>query len=157
MSELRHIAAQLTAAIAADSRAMTFMGYLITVIVVVVGAGLALLDSDKHFLSSVALLLALGLATSAYFAFQAAKPIDFEFVGYRASNYVDDILNGVSDHDAHAELASHLDQAIKDNEKAMEAAASSLERAVQVAYAIVGLCFCLVLGFWIAKIIPATW
>lgn len=67
------LSAQLTTAIAADTRAMTFLGFISAVAVATVGAGLATYTVNQQ-LGTLALFVGLGFIASAFFAFQAARP-----------------------------------------------------------------------------------
>ena len=73
------------------------------------------------------------MAASGFFAFNAAKPIDFEFTGNYPSQWEGDIENGVTMHDALAEQAAHYDEMLLKNKTAIEANASQLEIAASVA------------------------
>lgn len=127
------LSAQLTTAIAADTRAMTFLGFISAVAVATVGAGLATYTVNQQ-LGTLALFVGLGFIASAFFAFQAARPIDFDLIGNDPASWKKDILNGVSLHDAKAEQVAFYDEMLKSNRKAMDESAYNLRRAADVVF-----------------------
>ncbi|KAA3499134.1 hypothetical protein DXM26_22825 [Agrobacterium tumefaciens] len=124
--------AQLTTAIAADARAMTFLGFISAVAVATTGAGLAVYG-EKPTLGVLALLTAIGFIVAAFFAFEAARPIDFELIGNDPASWKKDIQQRVSVHQAKAEQLAFYDEMIKANRKAMADSAYQLQMAVRVA------------------------
>lgn len=124
--------AQLTTAIAADARAMTFLGFISAVAVAATGAGLAVFV-DKPNLAILALFTAVGFIIAAFFAFEAARPIEFNFIGNDPASWKKDVENGVSVHQAKAEQVAFYDEMIKANRKAMSDGGDQLQKAVRVA------------------------
>lgn len=125
------LGAQLTTAIAADTRAMTFLGFISAVAVATIGAGLATY-SDKPNLGTLAMFVGIGFIVSAFFAFEAARPIDFDLIGNDPASWKKDIRDCVSLHDAKAEQVAFYDEMLKSNRKAMEESAHNLKRAADV-------------------------
>lgn len=124
--------AQLTTALAADSRAMNFLGFTAALAVASIGASLAILASDE-VLAAIGLIFGAGFVVAAWFAYEAAKPIDFEMIGNYPSEWVSDIVGSVSLHDASAELAAHYDEMLKNNSAAMVASGSKLTLSAKIA------------------------
>src|SRR3546814_4971368 len=76
------IQAQLTCAIAADQRALTFAGFLITAATAAFGGGVALAMTDHRIaITALAVLYAGGLSYAAYLASESARPNLFCFPG----------------------------------------------------------------------------
>jgi hypothetical protein len=136
------LSAQLIAAIAADQRAMTFLGFLGAITVFLLGAAIAALtaQSPSTSIAAVAALGAVGFVGASCLAYQAWKPIDFEFVGNDPSSWLGDIAGGVKLAAAKAEQCAFYDAMLKDNRKAMERSGRWLTRSVWTAAATVGIC-----------------
>lgn len=126
------ISAQLTTAIAADARAMTFLGFISAVAVATTGAGLAVYG-EKPTIGILALFTAIGFIIAAFFAFEAARPIDFELIGNDPASWKKDVENSVSVHHAKAEQVAFYDEMIKANRRAMADGAYQLQMAVRIA------------------------
>ncbi|KQW27044.1 hypothetical protein ASE36_18930 [Rhizobium sp. Root274] len=73
-----------------------------------------------------------GFIVSAIFAFEAARPVDFEFVGNDPSSWKSDVASGKDLSHALAEQIAFYDEMIKANRKAMAASAEDLQRASNV-------------------------
>src|SRR5690606_28598473 len=106
------LSAQLEVAIAADQRAMTFLGFLLTLIVFLLGAALAAFTAQVPSFSIAvsAIISAAGFLVAAYFAYEASKPIEFEFVGNDPSGWVSDVEDGTTLLTAKAEQCAHYDE-----------------------------------------------
>jgi hypothetical protein len=124
--------AQLTTAIAADMRAMTFLGFVSAVAVATVGAGLAAYSNTPN-LGVLSLFTGFGFVLAAFFAFEAARPIEFEMIGNDPGSWKRDILSGVKLHDALAEQISFYDDMLKKNRAAMEESGRQLQKAANIA------------------------
>lgn len=130
--------AQLSSALAADLRAITFLGFLAAVTVATFGAGMAALD--KSFpLSVIAIFTGSGFGLACFYAFEAARPVDFQFVGNDPSSWRRDIEASIGLQDALAEQVAYYDEMLKDNRKAMAESAVQLERAASVARITMGI------------------
>lgn len=126
--------AQLTTAIASDTRAMTFLGFLSAIVVAVIGSGLAVFATQPA-LAGVALLVGVGFSASAGFAFLAARPIDFEMVGNEPESWAFDIDQAKSLHESMAEQVAHYDTMIKSNRAAMAISSKHMARSANIAAA----------------------
>lgn len=130
--------AQLSSALAADMRAITFLGFLAAVTVATFGAGMAAMD--KSFpIAVIAIFTGSGFGISCFYAFEAARPVDFQFVGNVPSSWRRDIEASIALDDALAEQIAHYDEMLKDNRKAMEESASHLERSANIARITMGI------------------
>jgi hypothetical protein len=125
------INAQLTTAIAADMRAMTFLGFISAIAVASVGTGLATY-ADKPNLAMIALFIGSGFTFAAYYAFEAARPIDFNLVGNDPASWKTDIASGLPLHHAKSEQVAFYDEMLKSNRKAMVESAYHLQGAAKV-------------------------
>ncbi|MDK4730349.1 hypothetical protein [Rhizobium phaseoli] len=125
------LAAQLTTAIAADARAMTFLGFVATLAVASLGASLAVVASNG-WLACIGIVVGGAFTAAGMFAFEAAKPIDFQAPGNDPSLWEADILASISAHNAIAEQTAHYDEMLKENRAAMEASARSLTVAAEI-------------------------
>jgi hypothetical protein len=128
--------AQLTSALAADSRAMNFLGFVSAIAVASIGASLAAIESNIA-LAAIGLLVGVGMMIAAFSAFSAAKPIDFQMVGNYPSEWVGDITDGATLHDALAAQVAFYDEMLKANAAAMAGNAASLASAAASAKATV--------------------
>lgn len=136
------LGAQLSAAIAADQRAMTFLGFLLTLVAFLVGASIAAATANTPA-PSIAILAAFGAAgfmVAGLFAYGATRPIDFEFVGNDPESWLTDVKEKTSLHDALAEQSAHYDGMLKANRAAMAASSKALRTASIVAGLTVAVC-----------------
>jgi hypothetical protein len=122
------LAAQLTSALAADGRAMNFLGFVAAIAVATIGASLAIIGSNVS-LALIGLFVGLGMTVAAFSAFNAAKPIDFQMVGNYPSEWCDDVLAGATLKDSLAAQAAFYDEMLKANALAMATNADGLARA----------------------------
>lgn len=130
--------AQLSSALAADMRAITFLGFLAAVTVATFGAGMAAID--KSFpLSVIAIFTGSGFGISCFYAFEAARPVDFHFVGNDPSSWRRDIEASIEINDAIAEQVAYYDDMLKENRRAMAESAAQLQRAANVARITMGI------------------
>jgi len=134
--------AQLTAAIAADQRAMTFLGFLLALVTFLVGAAIAAATAStpSPFVAYLSTAGAVGLMVAAFFAFVATRPIDFEFVGNDPESWLGDVTQGSLLHDALAEQCAHYDDMLKSNRRAMSESSKSLWRSSVAAGITVAIC-----------------
>ncbi|ARP67144.1 MULTISPECIES: hypothetical protein [Mesorhizobium] len=127
--------AQLTMALAADLRAMTLLGFMVAVVAVVVAGTLAIYKSEHVdiFFGAVGLFATFGMSVSSFYAFEAAKPIDFDAVGNYPSGWASDAESGKPLHIALAEVCAHYDEMLKSNKAAMKSSSEHLLWSSQVA------------------------
>lgn len=104
-----HLNAQLTTALAADQRAMSFASVVAAGAVVVASGAIAVLESETqlHHVSWVGFLVTAGLLTSMYLAISSARPSRFWFTGSSPSDWINDIQQGKPLHQSLAEQADH--------------------------------------------------
>lgn len=136
------LGAQLSTAIASDQRAMTFLGFLLTLVAFLIGASLAAITAatPSPTIANIASTGAGGLGLSGVLAYLASRPIDFRFVGNDPENWTSDIDGGISLHDAIAEQTAFYDKMLKDNRKAMKRGSELLKFASYVAGATILIC-----------------
>jgi hypothetical protein len=113
--------AQLTAAIAADQRAMTFAGLLLAAAAAMIGTGLGASPDAK--LTVPVFVTGLGLFVSATLAIVAARPVDWDFVGNTPSAWIGSIADKQTLHDALSDMATFYAEMIDNNETAIADAA----------------------------------
>jgi hypothetical protein len=116
--------AQLTAAVAADQRAMTFAGLLLAAAAAMIGAVLG--ASPNATITVPIFATALGLFASAIFAVAAARPVYWDFVGNTPTSWVRSIADGQSLQGALADMADFYAEMIEENENAIARAAFSI-------------------------------
>jgi hypothetical protein len=102
--------AQQQLAIAADARAMQFVGICIAAASVTIAIGG---EAVQLFHFAIAGML---IAASA-FAFWAAKPIEWHAPGMQPSAFDDDLASGAAYQSVMLELCGHLDKCISENSK----------------------------------------
>ena len=134
--------AQLSTAIASDQRAMTFLGFLLTLVAFLIGASLAAITAatPSPTIANIAAAGAIGLGLSGVLAYLASRPIDFRFVGNDPESWTGDIDNNISLHDALAEQTAYYDKMLKANRRAMKIGAELLRWASIVAGVTVLVC-----------------
>ena len=127
--------AQLSTAIASDQRAMTFLGFLLTLVAFLIGASLAAITAatPAPIIANIAAGGAVGLGVSGILAYLASRPIDFRFVGNDPESWTGDIEGEISLHDALAEQTAYYDKMLKINRKAMKQGAELLRWASIIA------------------------
>ena len=114
--------AQLTAAIAADQRALSFAGLLAVAAVLTAGAGGSLLIGEpvNALLGWVAISVTGALLIAMLCAIWSARPVTFQFPGNDPAGWIDDIGGGKSLHDSMAEMAAHYSGMLEGNRKSMK-------------------------------------
>ncbi|MBZ9816939.1 hypothetical protein [Mesorhizobium sp. CA7] len=139
--------AQLTMALAADMRAITFLGFMLAAVAVIVAGTLAIFKADQIDvpLGAIGLFAAFGMSVSSFYAFEAAKPIDFDPVGNYPSGWASDAESGKPIHTALAEVCAHYDGMLKSNQSAMQKSSNALLWSSRVALGTVFVCGFLVL------------
>lgn len=129
---------QAKMAIAADQRATTFSGFLVTSIVALVGAAaVSFLGNRAHELGWIAIVCALGLFVCLCLALYAARPVEFEYVGNTFSSWEKDILSSKDYHDCLFEQAKHYDDQIKKNDRTIRENASYFQAATNGTIAVI--------------------
>lgn len=113
--------AQLTAAIAADQRAMTFAGLMVAASAAIIGAALGLSRDADVALPTIA--TSFFLFAAAVLAVIAARPIDWDFTGNTPSSWVRSISNGQTLREALADTADFYAEMIAENDLAIAKAA----------------------------------
>jgi CHASE3 domain sensor protein len=113
--------AQLTAAVAADQRAMTFAGLMLAAAAAMIGAVLG--ASPEATITAPIFVTALGLFASAIFAIIAARPVGWDFVGNSPRSWVSSVAEGQPLQAALADMADFYAEMIEENENAIARAA----------------------------------
>lgn len=124
------LAAQLSTVLACDQRAMTFLGFVTAVAVVLVGTSVS---TTNDILATIAGLAGLGFALSGYFAFRAARPVAFETVGNDPSCFIDELKAREKKKKYLSEQALFYDEMLKENRVVMAENSHSLRVASGVA------------------------
>ena len=124
------LSAQLSTALACDQRAMTFLGFVTAVAVVLVGTSVT---TSNDILATIAGLAGLGFALSGYFAFRAARPVPFDLVGNDPSCFIDELQAGEKRKKYLSEQAQFYDDMLRDNRTLMAENSFSLRLASGVA------------------------
>ncbi len=130
------LGAQLSAAIAADQRALTFSGFLAASIVVLVGATatFALASPSREVFAMASMIVAMAFTGSLYFAIRSAMPARFEFAGNLPGSWVADVLEKKTLVTSLAEQCANYDEKINDNANDMEENALLMRDAVEIAF-----------------------
>jgi hypothetical protein len=130
------LSAQLTAAIAADQRAMSFVSLMAASTVVLVGGGIALITADKPNmgLSWVAMIVACCFLASMLLAIWSARSIKWLYAGSQPENWQEDITAGTGLEHGLREQLENYDSRINKNRGRMEDCARYVGRALWVAW-----------------------
>lgn len=117
---------QLSAAIAADQRALTFAGLLVAAIGALIGAIASLGGKASWPMTAIAT----SLAVAATFALWSARPTSWRWRGNDPHRWLPDIARKRNMHDCMAEMAAHYDSAAAANNLAMERAAMAMRASL---------------------------
>jgi len=119
---------QLSAATAADQRALTFAGLLVASIAAIVTISTAVPADAAALCLTVSTML--GIAAAA--ALWSARPTAWSFRGTSPAEWVSDITNDVSVKKSNAEMAAHYAGAIGRNAAALQSAAKAMRFSMAV-------------------------
>lgn len=132
--------AQLTVAIAADQRALTYGGFLIAAATGAIGGGIALLTKEEpdFGFSAIAIIFACGMLYASWEAIHTVMPNLFCLPGNRPGLWLPDQWESHGIHPptigrARIEQAKHIDKMIRDNASAAELAAKHMRRSFYAA------------------------
>jgi hypothetical protein len=144
-----YLQAQLTAAIAADQRALTFAGYLAAAAAVLIsGAGALLLATPPNWLLALTGFFVAGLLLRAMrMAMKSAEPTGFEFPGNVPGSWVCDVSEGKSLEVSLSEQCAHYHEMAGKNNELMKANGDRLRDAIEAVFralVVGGLLFALV-------------
>jgi hypothetical protein len=131
LSEKR-LEAQLSAALAADQRALVFAGFLVTSIIALLGGGTALLLKAPAdlFLGWTALVTAAVLAASLGLTVFSARPVTWAYPGTSPEIWKGDIAGKKGEAARLAERAADCENKIVENERHMSTNGRRLSRAL---------------------------
>jgi hypothetical protein len=134
-----YLAAQLTAGIAADQRAMSFIGLIAASATALgTGAGVLLLGREpsaiEAFIGVVLLSMAAGLLWSMRLAASSAKPSRWEYAGNSPENWRADIAACTDFHCAYAQQTEHYIQSIPTNKEVLDQNAKLMACAIRFAW-----------------------
>jgi cell division septal protein FtsQ len=123
--------AQLQAAIAADQRAMTFLGFLLTLVVFFLTAALATTTTTTPNVAimNLAATGAIGTGAASILAFLATRPVNFDFVGNDPEQWIEDISANIELHAAIAAQVAFYNEMLLANRKTMKRSARLLTAA----------------------------
>lgn len=127
LAEVR-LAAQATMGVAADQRAMTFASFLAAVEGAVITGLVAI--APKHGVPPALVVMVVGFAVASVLALIAAQPVDWDIVGSRPSDWLEDIEDRTSLKRGKAAMAQHMDEMIADNGATMKTNASLVRSAI---------------------------
>lgn len=149
-SELK-LAAQLQSGLAADQRAFTYLGFIVVIVVVIVGAAFSLqIDKPTNTaLSVICLLLSGGFFTSCIYLYKSAKPVDWYFAGNEPNKWLEDIENKITLHHALAAQCGYYDKCLTENNRSLVNASQNFENATLIFVITVAFCGLLSLVVWI--------
>jgi hypothetical protein len=141
-AELR-LDAQLSAALAADQRAMTFAGLLFAGIAVLLGGDFGTFSREA---AQPILVVTIGFTMAAGCACWSARPSPWHYVGNFPASWSDDISQGTSFDASRKETASDLQELLDHNESALQRAARWMRASMvtAVASAVAGIALILV-------------
>jgi hypothetical protein len=135
-----YLAAQLTSAIAADSRAYTFAGAVAATAVLLVGASYSA-TVGTHVSGHLAITsfgVASALFVSAWMAVVSARSIRFEFAGNEPCKWISDVEEGRPLVHSIAEQCEHYDTMIAQNSREIERNGRLFNSAVNIALCSIG-------------------
>jgi hypothetical protein len=124
------LAAQLTVAIAADQRGMTFASFLATLEAAAIAASVSLPSSAVSRASLVTIVIGFGVGT--LIALWSAQPLKWAMPGYRPADWLGEIDCSDTLHEDHAAMALHYNDMIGDNEDVLAANANALRASLAV-------------------------
>ncbi len=151
------LGAQLTAALAADARAMQFISFIAAITVFLISVALAALEVTGWPLeiSAVAGVGVLGFILAGRHAYEAAKPVPFEFVGGYPSAWLSDIEQDKPLTDALLEQLDLYEGMLQKNRASMEAASSALRRAATTIGVTLLICGIMAAALWVSRLVAA--
>lgn len=117
-------------ALASDQRATNLCGFFIAAAAVLTGLAVS---GENPTLRMLLMLESVALVLAACFAFQAAKPVEFDALGYAPSAWHEDINSSKDISVAEQEMLGSLDRRIAENNMAMSANGVHLQNAVSIA------------------------
>jgi hypothetical protein len=139
------LSAQLTSALAANQRAMSFTALLTPVTVVLAGASGTLLlgTPPRLWLGWILFAMALGFLTALAFAMSAVVPTQFYFVGTQPENWASDADESRPAKQTLPTLLQHYSEMIADNASCMERSDGRLLWAMRITWLTLagGVCF----------------
>lgn len=132
-----YLGAQLTAGIAADQRAMSFVSLLAAATVVVAGAGGALLLAEKPIvaLGWTCIGIAAGFLIAMALAIVSARPVLFHFLGTMPKDWIGDVQSKLTLHDSLVEQAVNYNERIASNITVLDRNAEWMTWALRVVWA----------------------
>lgn len=122
--------AQLTAALAADQRAMTFAGLLFAGIAALIGFAAAHSGALHNECGMVAVTL--GFVVAAALACWSARPVKWHLVGNYPSSWDEDVRLSKRLPQTRAETAANYEEALQENERALQSAATFMRLSMTV-------------------------
>jgi CBS domain containing-hemolysin-like protein len=122
------LAAQLTVAIAADQRGMTFASFLATLEAAAIAALVSLPSSPVGRASLITIVIGFGFGT--LIALWSAQPLKWSMPGYRPSDWLREISSADTLHEDRGAMAAHYDEMIQDNEDVLAANANVLRTSL---------------------------
>jgi|SRR5579862_494873 len=131
-----YLAAQLSAGLAANARAMSLTGFLATATAVITGAAVNLLmTATPHTaLGVICIGVSIAFLLSTWLAILAASPTRFWYVGNSPARWLQDIKEGKSLENSLSEMASFYSSMIDDNTECMALSNSRLTLAMTIAW-----------------------
>lgn len=129
-AELR-LDAQLSAALAADQRAMTFAGLLFAGVAVLLGGGLGISPGSPQ--TTPIFAMAIGFTLAAACACWSARPSPWHFAGNFPASWTDDVSNGLSLEESKREMASNFQELLEFNEAQLTSAARWMRASMIIA------------------------
>jgi len=127
------LAAQLSAALASDQRALVFAGLLAATTAAIASGGIALILQNQHiWMGIMAMIIAGVMIIAVGLAMYAARPIGFEFSGNRPREWAADILACRPLADCLREQAEHYNEMIDANLACMKQNGQYLKAAMLI-------------------------
>ena len=129
-----NLQAQLTAALAADQRAVGFAGLAAAAAVVAASGGGALLlgDDPQPWMATLCIVLVVSLTLSMLLALLSARPSPFEFTGNDPANWAGSLDKSL--HANLAEMAAHYSDMIRGNQRRMRRNGRLMNAALWLAW-----------------------
>jgi len=124
--------AQLTGAVAADQRAMTFTGLLLAAAGALIGAALASAARGAELAGPI-FVTAVGLVLAAILAVISARPVDWDYSGNTPGGWVKHIADGHDLNQGLAAMADHYADMIEANEKVIASNAAWIRASMGMA------------------------
>jgi hypothetical protein len=130
-----YLSAQLTAGIAADQRALAFIGVIATASALVAAASIAVMQTGSDlWLAYIGVVVTIGFLVAMRFAMRSAMPTKFWYVGNSPDQWLSDVQENKTWTRSCAEQAASYADMIADNSKLLKENSASMRTAIWICW-----------------------